>query len=156
MEKFVVHIFVCPKGGAPMQSVDSVLAIAGKGLYGDRYATGDGAFSRARMGTIRHVSLISLEAIEEANTNSSFIFFPKNTRRNIVTLGADLNRLVGKEFVIGSVRLRGVELCDPCDRPSALSKKPGFKEAFLGKGGLRAEIVEEGIITVGDPIRVMG
>jgi MOSC domain-containing protein YiiM len=58
--------------------------------------------------------------------------------------------LVGKEFMIGGVRMRGVKYCDPCDRPDKLSKKIGFRERFSDRGGLIAEIINDGIIRLGD------
>jgi MOSC domain-containing protein YiiM len=64
----------------------------------------------------------------------------------------ELNALVGRDFHIGTVLVRGIELCDPCARPSKLSRKAGFKEAFDGRGGLRVEILSEGAIHLGDPV----
>lgn len=144
----VLFIFVCPKAGQPMISVTSAHALPGVGLEGDRYALKLGAFSNSTRETIRHVSLIEIEAIREANASLIETFAPHETRRNIVTEGVPLNRLVGKEFFVGQVKLRGVELCDPCERPSKLVPKPNFKSAFEGRGGLRAEVLTEGIIAV--------
>jgi hypothetical protein len=48
---------------------------------------------------------------------------------------------------------RGVKYCDPCTRPSKLSgKTKSFKERFFDRGGLIAEIIEGGVITVGDQL----
>ena len=77
-------------------------------------------------------------------------FLASETRRNIVVAYFPLNRLVGKEFIIGEALMRGIELCDPCQRPSKLSGKDGFEEAFAGFGGLRAEVIIGGTIKVGD------
>ncbi len=131
-----------------MQSADTVQAIAGVGLEGDRYANETGAFSKGKAEKVRHVTLIESEAIAGSD------FLPSETRRNLVTTGVDLNPLVGQEFQVGSVRMRGTELCDPCARPSKLSDKPGFKDSFENKGGLRAEILNDGTIQRGDEIQV--
>jgi MOSC domain-containing protein YiiM len=64
----------------------------------------------------------------------------------------ELNMLVGKEFSIGNSRVRGIELCTPCERPSKLSGKSDFKKAFKNRGGLRVEILKTGKITLGDAI----
>ena len=148
IQPHVTAIFITSDKGLPMQSQDTVHAIAGVGLAGDRYARGTGAYSKSKRETIRHVSLVSEEAIKEANKENGTNFTPRETRRNIVTRGIDLNELVGQEFYVGNVRMRGVELCDPCARPSALSHKPGFEPAFRQRGGLRAEILSDGDIAI--------
>lgn len=111
-----------------MQEVKSVQATAGKGLEGDH-------------SPIKHASLISLEATDEANVAALPRHLFEEIRRNIVTCGIDPNKLVGKEFLVGEVRMRGVEPC--CD------------SRFAGKGGLRAEILSSGIISVDDSIHVL-
>jgi len=152
----VISIFTCPDKGNPMERQESVFATAGAGLEGDRYARKRGAYSLVRTEVPRHVTLISDEAFAEANDwlrdKGMTTFDRAETRRNIYTYGVDLNALVGREFLVGEVRMRGVELADPCHRPSALSGKKGFKEAFAGRGGLRAEILSDGDIEVGTEI----
>ena len=144
----VLKIFICPEKGMPMQSVSQVHAIAGVGLEGDRYALGTGAYSKSKPPKIRHATLISLEEIYNANLELTMLYTPEETRRNIVVFGVSLNSLVGQEFLVDEVRVRGVELCEPCDRPDILSGKKGFKKAFTNRGGLRIEILSSGIIRV--------
>lgn len=151
----VVKIFVCEDMGLPMVNLESVLAIKGVGLEGDRYSTGKGAYSKSRRITIRQVSLIAEESIHEANVGLSDPFLPEETRRNILTRGVNLNDLVGKKFKVGVVEMFGIEHCTPCQRPSVLSKKKGFEKAFTSRGGLRAEILSGGIINVGDHVDIM-
>ena len=149
----VVQIFIAPKAGEPMREVKEVQMIAGVGLEGDRYALDLGAFSKAKRKAIRHVTLISLDGINQANAELTAPFLVAETRRNIVLDGIsaeELNNFVGKEFGIGDARVRGVELCDPCKRPSALSGTSGFEIAFKNRGGLRIEIISSGKIKVGD------
>lgn len=159
----VKSIYHAPNMGEPMQPLDVGYLVAGRGLMykndagdyiGDRYAEGRGAFSRSKREVIRQISLISSEAIELANQNLSedFHYSEQETRRNIVTEGIDLNRLVGDVFYIGHAALIGVELCDPCKRPDKLSGKHGFEEAFANLGGLRAQIKVGGIIQPGSPV----
>lgn len=103
---------------------------------------------------MRHVSLIGREAIEEANRDlierGLVPFGVHETRRNIITERIDVNALVGREFRIGDVRMRGTEPTKPCYRPFALVQKTGFAEAFATRGGVRAEVLSDGIISVGD------
>lgn len=151
----VVEIYLNRKmgqKGVPMVKVAEVKALEGVGLEGDRYAEGKGAYSNSKRKTIRQVSLIAREAIEEANRLFSTDFTSQETRRNIVTEGIDLNSLVGEEFSVGEVKMRGIELCEPCERPSNLIGKKGFKDTFEGRGGLRAEILSSGIIYEADTI----
>ncbi len=148
----VLALFVCSKKGEPMRRLECAQALQGLGLEGDRYATGKGAWSRAPREAIRQVSLISQEAIAEANALLIQPFLPEETRRNILTSDIDLNALIGIEFTIGQARMRGFELCDPCARPSKLAGKVGFAEAFILRGGLRAEVLSSGLIVVGDDI----
>jgi MOSC domain-containing protein YiiM len=77
-------------------------------------------------------------------------FEADETRRNIVVKGADVYALIGREFRIGDVRLCGIEPTRPCNIPSAAANKAGFKEAFSARGGVRAEILSNGIISLGD------
>ncbi len=152
-EGSVIRICICPDQGEPMSHVSRVEVLAYKGIIGDRYAAGRGAFSRSRPPKVRDVSLIAIEAIEAANKEAPVPFTDLDTRRNIVTLGiVDLNQFVGKEFMVGNVRMLGTARCDPCARPSMLSGKPGFATAFKDRGGLRAQVLNDGEITVGDPI----
>lgn len=150
----VLRIFISKEKGLPMEPREVAYAIPGEGLIGDRYTTGKGAFSNSKRKVVRDITFISAEAIEESNQLALIPFKPEETRRNILTEGVDLNQLVGVEFQVGTAAIRGIELCDPCGRPSKLAGKPGFKEVFEGRGGLRAEIIESGLIKVGSSISV--
>ncbi len=142
----IVGIFVCPTAGEPMQSVETVLAIAGAGLQGDRYCTGEGSFNKGKAGN-RQVTLINARFFP----GSGFTY--AESRRNIVTQGVELMWLIGREFQIGAARMRGVKYCEPCNRPSKLAEKAvRFQEAFLDCGGLIAEVLEGGLLRVNDSI----
>jgi len=73
-------------------------------------------------------------------------------RRNVVTRDVPLNHLVGREFMLGEVRVRGIRLCEPCSHLQALVGLPVIK-ALRHRGGLRAQILTRGMIRVGDPVR---
>ena len=112
MSRKVVRIFISPNEGESMQELQKVKAIKQLGLENDRYAGDRGAWSKSRRKVIRQVSLIEQAAILKTH------FLPEETRRNIVVSNFPLNNLVGKEFMISGVKMRGIELCDPCKRPS--------------------------------------
>jgi MOSC domain-containing protein YiiM len=150
----VVRLFISPGVGERMQACTVVRALAGQGLEGDRYALGRGSYSRAARQVARHVSLIGREAMEAANEELSRLglvpFEPDETRRNIVVEGVDVYALLDQEFRIGAVRLRGSDITRPCHVPSAAAGKTGFKEAYHDRGGILAEILSDGLISIGD------
>jgi MOSC domain-containing protein YiiM len=144
----VISFAIARSKGMPMERADSVWALSNTGLQGDRYALGLGAYSNARPPKVRHVTFIDESQIAAANAallgGAPFSFL--ETRRNVLTRGVDLNALIGVDFQIGMAVFKGVELCHPCDRPSNLLGKPGFREAFGNRGGLRAEILANGFL----------
>lgn len=146
MNGTIVEICISPIAGAVMQSVSEVRALAGRDLEGDRYATEEGSFNRGKKGH-RQVTLMNAIFFK----GSGFEF--KESRRNIFVEGVELMWLIGREFQIGTSRFRGVKYCDPCARPSTLSGNSRvFKEVFFDRGGLIAEIIEEGLIKIGDAV----
>ncbi len=147
----VIAIFLTTEAGLPMKSVNKVKAVPGKGLEGDRYFSSKGTYSH-RSGPDREVTLIELEAIEAVRRDYDIPLEPQETRRNILTKGVPLNHLVGKTFKVGQVLMKGIRLCEPCQHFEKLAKKPGALKALIHRGGLRAQILTEGIICVGDPI----
>lgn len=144
----VSAIHIAGKGGEPLQPVSRAQAIAGHGLAGDRYATKTGTFS-PKPGNGRDVTLIEAEAIEAVVADYQVTVTAAETRRNIVTRGVALNHLVGKEFSIGEVRLRGCRLCEPCGYLAKLTSQK-ISDAFIHRGGLRCDILTPGTIQVGD------
>ena len=77
---------------------------------------------------------------------------PSEHRRNVVTRGIDLNALVGHEFTVGEARCRGMRLCEPCTVVQRYAGRPVLRP-LVHRGGLRADIVHDGEIRVGDPVR---
>lgn len=159
MEKipYIHSIYVCPNAGLPMERCEKVKVLAGIGIEGDRYALRLGAFSKSNPPKIRDITLITKMGIDTANhylkLNNLVQFDISETRRSIVIenlLPAELNALVGKVFFLGSLKFKGVELCDPCERPSKLANKKSFLKAYENNGGIRVQVLENGEITVGD------
>jgi MOSC domain-containing protein YiiM len=68
-------------------------------------------------------------------------------RRNILCAGIDLNLLIGQEFEVQGVLFRGREECRPCDWMNQ-AFGGGAEKAMRGRGGLRAEILREGVLRV--------
>jgi MOSC domain-containing protein YiiM len=148
----IVAIYVAPADGAPMEGRDSVRAIAGKGLEGDRYAIAAGKYSGTRIDDEqRAVTLIEREAVRGAADEYGIELAERETRRNLVTVGVPLNHLVGKEFHVGGVRMRGFDLSEPCAYLEGLTR-PGVRASLVHRGGLRAEILHGGHIHIGDRV----
>src|ERR1051325_7934672 len=149
-EGTLISINISPAAEAKMQSVNEVRAVPGKGLEGDRYFAGAGSFSKPQPD--RELTLIEAEAIEALRTEFQVDYDLGASRRNLVTRGVPLNHLVGKEFWIGEVKARGLRLCEPCAHLQRLSH-PKVLPGLVHRGGLRAQILTEGTIRVGQTIK---
>ena len=147
----VISINIAPEAAAPMQSVSEARALPGRGLEGDRYFAHKGTFSKPQPD--RELTLIEAEAIEAMKHELGVEYGLSDSRRNVVTRGVPLNHLVGKEFWIGEVKARGLRLCEPCSHLQKLSHEkvlPGL----VHRGGLRAQILTEGMIRVGEVVKM--
>jgi len=145
----VVEIITAESPSAPAVSRASARAVPGRGLEGDRYFSGTGTFSPRPQKPDHEVTLIQKEHIEAFASSCGIAFGARDARRNLVTAGVDLNGLVGREFQVGAVRLRGLRLCEPCSHLARLTS-PEVLRGLVHKGGLRAQIVTGGEIRVGD------
>lgn len=147
----VVSIHIAPSAEAGMVPLAEVTAVAGKGLDGDRYFNHEGSFSANRPD--QELTLIEEEAIEAFRLDTGEEFAPGASRRNITTRGVPLNHLVGREFLIGEVRARGIKLCEPCSHLARLTTR-SVLPGLVHRGGLRAQILTDGVIRAGDPVKV--
>jgi MOSC domain-containing protein YiiM len=145
----VAALMIGPEREKPMVSVPEVRAIAGCGIEGDRYCREEGTFSKKSPSN--QMTLIEMEALDAVAQEYGFAIAAEESRRNVLTCGMALNHLVGREFMIGGVRLRGLRLCEPCSHLEKLTGKQMIK-ALRHRGGLRAEILNDGMIKVGDII----
>ncbi len=148
----LVSIHVCAGAAKPMVSVAEVRAVPGRGLEGDRYFSGTGTYSPKQPRPDSEVTLIEIEAIEALRRDYEIAMQAGDSRRNLVTRDVPLNHLVGREFQIGNVRLRGLRLCEPCGHLEELTGRP-VRKGLAHRGGLRAQVLTEGTIRAGDPIQ---
>jgi MOSC domain-containing protein YiiM len=157
----VASLHIAREAGVPLEVVPEVQAVGGKGLEGDRYFHGRGYYSSRPSAGGREVTLIETEAVEALDAGIlnaegeqlGIKITAAETRRNIATSGVPLNHLVGKEFWVGAVRLRGTRLCEPCQYLEGLTGRPRLMSGLVHRGGLRAQILTDGVIRVGDVIR---
>jgi len=145
----LVGIYVAPRKAAEPQEAQQVTAVVGKGLEGDRYCEGQGTFSKGDPSN--EVTLIELEAIEALDRDYDIKLPPAETRRNLITEGIALNHLVGRDFRVGAVSLRGLRLCEPCGHLEKLTMN-GVERGLRHRGGLRAQVVSSGTMRVGDDV----
>jgi MOSC domain-containing protein YiiM len=134
---YVVEINIGPS--AALAPVESVAALAGRGLKGDRQFCEEGARPGGAL------TLIEAEALEDVGLTGA------QSRRQVVVRGVRLNDLVGKRFLVGDVECLGVELCEPCLHLQQLTR-PGIIKDLIHCGGLNADILTDGQISVGDSL----
>ncbi len=132
-------IHIGPDEAGPLASVESVRAVAGQGLEGDRNFRAAGAKPGQAL------TLVEAENVEDVGLAVG------ETRRNLTTRGVRLNDLVGKSFTVGEVECYGVELCEPCEHLQSMTR-PGIIKDMVHRAGINADILSDGVIRVGDEI----
>ncbi len=125
-----------------MEAVDTVRAVAGKGLDGDRYFFAEGAKPGLAL------TLIEADVVADVGLG------PGETRRQITVRGSGLNDLIGRRFRVGPVECYGVEICEPCLHLQELTR-PGLIKELVHRSGVNADILTDGVISVGDDITVL-
>ena len=139
----VAGLLVAPAAEEALVQVESVVAVAGRGLEGDRYAAGRGTFSGPGRGY--ELTLVEAEVLDELELPWA------RARRNVVTRGAALNPLVGRRFRLGDVECIGRRLAEPCSHLEKLSG-PGLLRPLVHRAGLRADILAGGTVRLGDEL----
>jgi len=124
--------------------INSVKAISNYGLEGDHYQ---------RAGS-RQVTLIEKHQLDKMGEILNKEIDPAKTRRNIVVEGMDLLPLIGKTMQIGEALIKVTGPCKPCSRMEE-NFGPGGLQSMNGNGGITAEIIEGGLIRVGDSAEVV-
>ena len=144
----VVNICITSESGKKMESINSIKVIANKGIVNDRYF-------KENNDKNNQITLIESENVDYFNKISGTNFIPTDFRRNVITKGISLNKLVGKEILIGDVRLKIHDLCEPCRYLQELLGEKNLVKKLLNRGGLRCELLTNGNINVNDPIKIL-
>ncbi len=139
----VEAIFISAERGVHPHPVETALAVAGKGLEGNRY------FDTGR--PEQELTLIEAEQLEALLAEQGMAIDAAATGRNVLTRGVRLNDLVGKRFRVGELECRGIELCEPCATMEARTR-PGAIKALAHRAGLNAEILAGGELRPGDVV----
>lgn len=125
----------------PMDPVIEATAVAGKGLAG--------SVDRSRR---RQVTIIEREAWERV-TREIGVEAPASRRRaNLMVSGISLENTRGRTLRVGGVRLAIGGETTPCERMEEVA--PGLRAVMRPRwgGGAFAEILDDGLITVGDAV----
>ncbi len=145
---YVSNICITPESGEKMQEINSIEVIANKGIVNDRYFKDDNDKDI-------QITLIQSENVNYYNKISGTNFLPTDFRRNVITKGINLNELVGKEILIGEVKIKVHRLCDPCRYLQELLVQKNLVKKLLNRGGLRCELLTDGSININDVITVL-
>ena len=140
----VTFIGIRPARLRPVILLDEVRALKNKGLEGDRYASA-GA---------RQVTIIQSEHLIAVSSYLGRKVTPDMVRRNLVFEGLNILALKGKRFVVGEAVLEYSGECHPCSRMEQNLGIGGYN-ALRGHGGITARILSDGIITIGDVVRIV-
>ncbi|EKF74661.1 hypothetical protein A11A3_07573 [Alcanivorax hongdengensis A-11-3] len=147
----VLALFTAGTSRGAVESQPAVQLRAGCGIVGDRHY-------KRNAPPAEQITLIEAEAVAAYNREHQQQVEAATLRRNVLTEGVDLNALEGREFMLGNIRLRGIELCEPCSVVGSLLAgdltPTQVIRALTGRGGLRCEILGSGVIRVGDAIQV--
>ena len=141
----VLEIGISENKSNKIVNVNEVEAIKGKGLLGEKH------FKENNNKKIQ-ITLIEIENINHYNKITGTMIPAINFLRNIVTEGIQLNVLVGKEFFIGTVKVKAHDLCRPCKNLQESFQQKNTVKELLYTGGLRCEILSSGKIFINDQI----
>lgn len=132
-----------PPGDFPLVETNEMECVAGHGIRGDR-------FFDYRDNYQGQITFFSREVFAELS--GAFGLTNKSAgvlRRNVIVSGTNLNDLIGVDFELQDVQFRGTGHCKPCSwMDSAFA--PGAEKFLAGRGGLRARIMTDGRVGVGD------
>tara|TARA_B100001059_G_C17629050_1_gene473465 strand:+ start:323 stop:769 length:447 start_codon:yes stop_codon:yes gene_type:complete len=131
-----------------IKEVNSIEVVANKGVINDRHF-------KEFNDPFCQVSLIESENIDYYNLKYGLNIEYLDFRRNIVTQGIQLNDLIGKQFLIGDVKVEGIDLCRPCRHLSEILNQDNIIKEFLRRGGLRCQILSSSTINIGDKIKIL-
>jgi hypothetical protein len=145
-------IALAAKAEGPMRAVSEAEAIEGRGLLGDRYEREAGTFSDPRGGGY-DLTVVEAEALEDL-ASKGVDLTPIDARRNLVVRGIELDDLIGRRFRVGEVECFGQRRCEPCSHLQRLTQ-PGVLRGLVHRGGLRADILSDGLIRTGDSIAAL-
>jgi MOSC domain-containing protein YiiM len=146
----VAGLWVAARAREPMAALRSARLMAGLGVDGDRYAVRRGTWS-GYPPQEQQLTLIAREGLEAFALQAGEPLRPELTRRNVLTEGVALDELIGERFLVGTALCRGIKACEPCRHLERLTGRTLLR-ALAGRGGINAEVLEGGRVSVGSPV----
>ncbi len=147
----VVAFYIAPSAGKPMERAQSVKAVAGRGLVGDRYFLANGHWT----GTDDcEVTIIAQEDIDEIERRTVVRIQNGEHRRNMVIRNLPIENLTGKRFYIGSACFGYERPRPPCAYIQMVSE-PGMTKALGRRAGICVRCIQSGEIKEGDRIVIL-
>ena len=147
----VRYIHITSRAFLPMRPMSAVLLIAGRGIEGDRYMSGEGFYSHLRKEE-EQITLFEFETLLALKRDAGIELGPEEHRRNVTVEGAPLNQLVGCRFWLGATLLEGAALVEPCRHVEKVTGKTIAKH-LINRGGLYCKILQGGVVRLGDAVR---
>jgi len=144
----VYKLGISSKNNQKIDEVSSIDVLTNQGVVGDRHF-------KEFNDPYNQLSLIESENIDYYNIKYGLNIPYLEFRRNIVTKGIQLNDLVGKKILVGSVEVQGIDLCRPCRHLTEVLGQGNILKEFLRKGGLRCQVLASSSIKIGDKIKVL-
>jgi hypothetical protein len=164
-EGSVVSLHISPSAHTPMTALSMAHLVPGRGIKGDRFYLRRGIGNAAYDQFTCDITLIEEETIESMKKQEPPVDSGDSARRNIVVRNCSLSQLAGHTFRIGNVTLRGLmpRSSDVLTSEGEEQKEPTLLEnsdqashcLVLPRPDLRAEVLTEGIISIGDRIELV-
>lgn len=131
-----------PPDDFALVATESIECVAGRGIRDDR-------FFDYRDDYKGQITFFAREVFDELSRVFGLTKSPGVLRRNVIVSGVDLMELIGVDFELQGVQFCGTAHCAPCywmDTAFA----PGTEKFLSGRGGLRARILTDGRLNVGE------
>lgn len=143
-----------PRAFLPMMTFSELTLVAGKGIEGDRYMSGnDAGFYSHKPEEGRQITLFEIETLEALSRDANIELLPEDHRRNVTVEGVPLNHLVGRKFWLGDTLLEATRLSTPCRHIEEILGKAVF-DPLINRSGLNCKILKGGVVRVNDIIRM--
>lgn len=147
-------IFIAPSAGVPMIPVDSVRAMQGLGLEGDRYALKQGYWKVTEACEITLISEHDLKHASRRGISKEYLQDGIH-RRNLVLSGLRTADLRDRDFSIGEQAVfRYHRPRPPCGYLDQVGHN-GLARALGRHSGICIRVIREGVIRTGDIVRLI-
>tara|TARA_B100001063_G_C16743352_1_gene546057 strand:- start:1060 stop:1506 length:447 start_codon:yes stop_codon:yes gene_type:complete len=144
----VFKLGISEKNNQKIKEIQSIEVVMNQGIVGDRHF-------KEFNDPYCQLTIIESENVDYYNYKYGLDIPYINFRRNIITKGIQLNGLIGKEILIGNVKVKGIDLCRPCKHLTEMLNQNNIIKEFLRRGGLRCQILTSSKIDIGDEIKVL-